>query len=140
MNSRMFVAYGGSFFLGAIFLAGCGNPEFAQVKGLVTMDGQPLKEAQVWFECSGHRAALGVTDEAGRYEVRSSGKQMGAPIGRNTVRVETSLWYDDGTPIKGAIIVPTKYRENSELAADVVAGDNELNFALEGGKIQTIGR
>ena len=102
------------------------------------MDGKPLKEAHVWFVMEGKRDALGVTDDEGRYEVVSSRTQAGAPIGLNKVRIETSLWNNAGIPIKGAIIVPEKFRDpaKTELSAEVKAGANTFDFDLVGGKIQ----
>lgn len=68
----------GLLFLGA---AGCGNKP-VQVSGIVTLDGQPVKEAMVFFYPIGDgkegRMAAGGTDASGKYELSTLGVADGA--------------------------------------------------------------
>ncbi len=65
--------------LGAV---GCGNHP-VPVKGIVTLDGQPVKEAMVFFYPVGGdtkegRIAAGGTDATGKYELSTLGVADGA--------------------------------------------------------------
>lgn len=111
-----------------------GMPDLAPVKGTVTMDGTPLAKVDVtFFSEAGGQVACGTTDDAGVYELRFSGKHMGAKIGPNTVRITTPP-----TPeVPGAPVwkekVPAKYNSKSELKADVKPGPapNTIDFELK---------
>ena len=108
--------------------SGCGRsgPEIGRVSGLVTLDGQPLPEAFVFFKhAEGGRIARAITDEQAAYVLNFSNEAAGAIVGENTVRISTFvevLRDDDGRLIKGTgkkELVPTKYNQQSELTADV---------------------
>lgn len=90
--------------LAFISAAGCGGglKEFpcAPVSGLVTCDGQPVREAQVYFAPikSGKDAVVGKpgfswTGEDGRFVLSTYGSEDGAIVGKHVVRVTTSSEY-----------------------------------------------
>jgi hypothetical protein len=124
--------------LTACLLAGCGGGGNSPVSGTVTLDGQPLSGAAVIFEPNDEqlgRAPMGRTDDSGRYELRLSLDQRGAPPGHYIVRISTG----DETgaePIPERL--PARYVYQSELTAEVRSGRNTINFELtsEGEVIQ----
>lgn len=100
MNLRVVVL----FCLALSVSGGCesGMKEFpcAPVSGVVTCDGQPVREAQIYFApmTSGKNAIVGKpgfswTDENGRFVLSTYGSQDGAVVGKHVVRVTTSSDY-----------------------------------------------
>jgi hypothetical protein len=119
---------------------GCGGetgPELSEVSGLVTLDGQPLPKVSLQFtpETPGGSPSYGVTDSEGSYELQFSAERSGAMIGKHRVEIlpvepETD---DSGKPVEGSIIVkiPARYSQAGSLTADVQAGSNTIDFALD---------
>lgn len=108
---------------------GCGGdlPELGKVKGVVTLDGQPLAEAQVEFLPESGRPSGAETDEDGRYRLRYTADTDGAIVGRHTVKIRTAI---DGRDDPASERLPPRYHSPSELTADVEAGSNEIDFEL----------
>jgi len=82
-----------------LLTAGCGTKEkYVPVSGVVTLDGQPLANAQVLFEPLAQdkadppgKPSVGRTDSDGRFVLTSPlGKHTGASIGMHRVRILTS--------------------------------------------------
>ena len=84
--------------------AGCGGDrlETVQVNGIVTCQGKPVSNAQVMFspqEIEGReatdlgKAAVGLTDEQGRFTLSTYGDDDGVVAARHAVSV--SLLYDE---------------------------------------------
>lgn len=131
-----------SAILGFIVIAclGCGGttgPELAEVTGKVTLGGQPLAKASLQFtpESPGGSPSYGVTDSEGSYELQFSSDRSGAMPGKHRVEIlpvepETD---DSGKPVDGTIAVkiPAKYSQPGSLTADVQAGGNSIDFALD---------
>jgi len=122
-------------------LVGCGssNPELAgklgMVTGTVTLDGSGLADAQVTFtpaDSSSGGSSTGTTDASGRYELYYAAGEPGAWIANHTVSISKIESEETGTFEH----VPPKYNVDSELTANVQAGDNEFDFALELGDYQ----
>ena len=118
----------------SLCVGGCSSrpkdfPALAPVTGTVTLDGQPLQKAVVMFLSEKGVAASGATDANGRYTLLYRGSADGASPGRNTVTVTTLP--DD--PNMGVVKerIPAAYNTKSTLTADVVAGTNTFDFALE---------
>jgi hypothetical protein len=119
---------------------GCGGdtgPELAEVSGKVTLDGQPLAKVSLQFtpETPGGSPSYGVTDSEGAYELLFSNERSGAMPGKHRVEIlpvepETD---DGGKPVEGAVVVtiPGKYSQPGSLTADVKAGSNNIDFALD---------
>ncbi|WP_437191183.1 carboxypeptidase-like regulatory domain-containing protein [Planctomicrobium sp. SH527] len=123
-----------SVFFGLIagsVLLGCGDrptdvPTLGAVQGTVTLDGAPLSGAIVLFEPKATGAgSSGATKEDGKYTLVYSATENGAVPGEHTVRI-TRQEMDMGPET-----LPAVYNVRSTLTATVVAGKNELNFALE---------
>jgi hypothetical protein len=117
--------------LGMCTLFGCGGPQFGQVSGQVTLDGKPLPDIAVRFEDEGGSAAIARTDASGRYEMRYTVDQMGAPVGKHKVTIFTPAPVSEGTGERAkAEIVPAKYNTNSTLTQQVKSGRQTCNFEL----------
>ncbi len=119
----------------AIFV-GCGSsgPELAPVSGRVTLDGDPVSSALVLFqpEASGS-PSYGATDRDGRYELGYKRGQQGALIGWHSVRIEADnvISGPNGESMKRPKLVPSRYKTQSELRREVVAGKhNTFDFEL----------
>jgi hypothetical protein len=86
-----------------LLIAGCGGgPKYVKVSGVVKLNGQPYKNAVVTFQpmSTGNdpnpgRGSSGITDENGRYELKTDEGQSGAAVGKHRVRIVTK--YEGGT-------------------------------------------
>jgi hypothetical protein len=129
--------------IGCLLLAcwGCGRSDLGTVSGTVTLDGQPLEGAQVVFMPQGEGApSYGQTDAQGLYSLTHTSGHPGALIGSHTVSisVEEEEEYDASGSDQGSVTeepdkpnkVPARYNEDTELTADVQAGDNTVDFPL----------
>jgi hypothetical protein len=121
--------------------AGCGD-NLADVSGIVTLDGQPLRgggdvRATVIFQpaSGGSVGAVGVVDENGRYNL-STGSKDGAPPGDYRVTCSATQLVPSkepgGTP-GGRRLTHRKYANanTSGLQFMVEPGSNEFNIPLE---------
>jgi hypothetical protein len=111
-------------------VAGCDQrgPTIAPVSGRVTLDGQPLVNADVSFQPDGsQRASSGRTDVDGRYQLMFKRGQPGAIVGEHTVRIWVSREIVSNPPH-----IPARYDTQSELRREVKPDeDNVFNFDLE---------
>jgi len=128
--------------LSALVLAiGCSQgdmPDIGYVEGTVTLDGNPVANALVTFQPEHARPSYGRTDDSGHYELSYTDDAKGATIGAHTVSISTASGGDPDQDIPASKeTIPAKYNANTELKADVKAGDNEIDFPLEsaGGEI-----
>src|SRR5262245_387993 len=120
-------------------VVGC-NPEnlprLGPVTGTITMDGQPVPDANVTFDGAnpGETVSVGRTDASGKYEIYYSRGHKGATIGEHVVRISTyGETGDDDNPQFRKETVPARYNAKSELKADVKRGANKLDFELKSG-------
>ncbi|MDX1945910.1 MAG: carboxypeptidase-like regulatory domain-containing protein [Pirellulaceae bacterium] len=107
-------------------LAGCGAPDFAEVTGKVTLDGEPLVFATVEFQPPGGSPAYGVTGDDGTYRLEWSATQSGVPIGQHRVRITS---WRESKP-KERERVPERYNKATELAREVKPGQQQIDFEL----------
>ncbi len=119
--------------------AGCSGsgPQIGYVEGIVTLDGDPLPEAFVFFRHDdGGRNSQAVTDEQGRFELNYNASEAGAIVGSNTVRISTFVepnFTDAGNLIPGTgkpELVPARYNKQSELKVEVEPRGNHFEFEL----------
>lgn len=125
-----------------LVLTGCQSDGYAElglveVTGKVTLDGQPLPNANVVFESADKGTASGVTDSSGNYSLMYDSETPGATPGPKTVRITTlNVGVEGGGAAEGAAPagkerLPAKYNVQSELKADVSAANKVLNFELK---------
>lgn len=128
-----------------MLMTGCGKPQLplGEVRGRLTLDGQPVVNAKIWFEpVAGGRPSFGESDHAGYYLMRYNARRMGALPGEHIVKMSTfqeALDPDEGsgdgaTPMETipgrAEEIPAKYRK-SPLRVTVVRGSNTIALALD---------
>ncbi len=78
----------------AVASVGCGSsgPELAPVKGVVTLEGEPLEGAVVLFQPNdGGKPATGLTDASGGFVLTTLEEGDGAQVGVNSVSVTKEL-------------------------------------------------
>ncbi|MFH1922057.1 MAG: hypothetical protein ABIP48_19500 [Planctomycetota bacterium] len=124
-----------------VVIAGCDGSNRAAVTGEVTLDGEPVDGGTISFTPSGGAADAAAWGEikGGRYSIPAA---KGPGVG--TARVE--IRWDRKTGKKIAAVppappdtmieeteeaVPARYNTQSELTADVQAGQNTFNFELK---------
>jgi hypothetical protein len=115
------------------WIAGCGgNPDLADVRGVVTLDGQPLPDAFIMFTPEGGvgTVSFGQSTSDGSYRMRFTEKEYGAFIGSNKVSIGTGDVSSDGTG-KVKEVVPKVYNTETTLVADVKSGKNTFDFDLK---------
>src|SRR5881409_1494611 len=92
--ARLILVVAAGALLGGV--AGCGEAKYVKVSGVVTLDGQPYKNAVVSFQpisSEGNpnpgRGSTGLTDENGRYTLVTDDGHTGAVVGKHRVRIQT---------------------------------------------------
>ena len=109
-------------------------PPLGRVEGVITLDGQPLADADVTFqpEGPGSRASVGTTDAQGRYELVYLNDVRGAMVGPHRVMITTARSGDDNDPSSSVREkLPDRYHRNSDTRVEVVDDKNTFDFALE---------
>jgi hypothetical protein len=126
----------------SLFLAlGCGGrDDLGRVSGTITLDGEPLADANVQFEplTPGGSTSYGKTNSSGNYELMFSRSTTGASLGETRVRITTfDIVSRDGRDVGLPEKVPAKFNTESELIVKVAPGSNDLDFDLEtkGGRV-----
>lgn len=121
--------------------SGCGGsgPRLAPVEGLVTLDGTPLEGAVVLFHPeAGGKPATGLSDEAGKFVLRTLEEGDGAQVGLNSVSVtkeskrESKGKVEEGEITDIALETPAKYASPklSGLSVDVQPGMPPVTLEL----------
>lgn len=139
-----------TFLLCLILMTGCGKPPFplGQVRGRLTLDGQPVVNAKIWLRpVAGGRPSFGESDKTGSYSMRYNAGRMGALPGEHIVTVSTfqeAYEPDEGADEgKDATVkkstpgraeeIPTKYFEN-RMKVTVREGVNTIDLPLDSRK------
>jgi hypothetical protein len=107
-----------------LLVVGCSKsgPDLAPVSGRVTLDGQPIAVADVYFHPEGEKSpSVGRTDADGRYVLGYKRGVEGGMVGWNTVRIQT---------VGGPPLVPPRYNRDSDLRREVTSGKNTFDFEL----------
>jgi len=136
------------FLLSACVLLGCGEsgPPMGRVSGRVTYKDQPVPKATISFipQVEGARPAIGITDEAGNYQLTTTNPHDGALVGEHLVAIVAKAPYDGPIPpgagaamleeleSQGKPLIPERYFSSatSGLTASVKAGSNTFDFPL----------
>jgi len=116
-------------------LAGCGGasgPDLGTVSGTVTMDGNPLANAEVIFnpvtesEVRG-RGSSARTNANGYYSLEYTYDKKGAIPGEHQVTIFSEQANNESGKDP---LLPNIYNKNSELRATVKKGSNTIDFKL----------
>jgi len=120
---------------------GCGggsDVDLVKVSGTVTMNGEPVADAEVLFKpVAGGRLSHGKTDAEGHYTLEYLPGQSGAIVGAHQVSVSTYVEpdTDSSDPEKLAgrkETIPAEFNSRTTLAAELEpAGSTVLDFNLE---------
>ncbi len=133
--------------LGALLALGCNQNAYdlAPVSGVVTLYGEPLRNATVSFEPRGGSGdseivgpgSLGATDDQGRYSLETFTGEQGATVGPHTVRISTfksrfkDIKNSDDVEVVSIEHVPWHYNRNTILTFDVPPGGaKDADFVL----------
>jgi len=122
--------------------AGCSSrpadqPPLGRVRGKITMNGQPLPGVDIVFAPDKGRPSVGTTDTSGRYDLSYINTTKGAKVGPHKVFIRPAEVSPDEVPGEGSKpaaprpVIPAKYNKRTELTAEVKAGSNTFDFALE---------
>jgi hypothetical protein len=103
-------------------------PKTGTVSGVVTMNDAPLSGVNIVFTPVQGNPSYGGTNEKGEYSLNYSGEVKGAMIGSHTVAITTPLNAPPPPNYKDPIAA--KYNTETTLKADVIAGDNKIDFKL----------
>lgn len=101
------------------------RPPLGYVTGTVTIDGEPLVGVIVTFLPEKGRAAVGTTNEEGKYELQYVAGAKGTKIGPTTVIFMPPTGGSTSHPI------PAKYQNQSDFKVEVERGKNVFDFDLE---------
>jgi hypothetical protein len=130
---------------------GCGGPEvkvvpLVRVRGVVTLDGNPLENAVVVFESPDGSFSFAQTDARGRYELFFDSETRGVTPGEKIVRIAMNRRVrglnanDEGSPDDRAggsfsrqppEKIADRYNAKSTLTATVGLDSHTINFDLK---------
>lgn len=121
-----------------VLAAGCGEAEYGHVIGKVTLDGQPVENAEIRFAPENGRTAWDRTEADGSYELNYTPGVHGAKTGLNTVTITTATEPtvdDNGRTIAGQPeLFPSEYSTNPAHQVEVKAGENVFDFDVKSGQ------
>ena len=114
------------------------------IKGTITLDGQPLPDAVVFFVQENETKSYATTDKSGFYRMKFNSEVDGVLPGNVTVEISTTastgeLKVDEGESDpdmekkkgKKKELVPAEYNVESQLKVAVTSSDRTFNFDLK---------
>lgn len=137
----------------SLVVAGCSRPldkwekqrpKTFKVRGQVLWDGEPEPAVAVTFESRSHNVtAVGITDAAGRFALKTYKEGDGAVAGEHAVRLEKTVAVmpenaSPGTLATYVLVSPQKYANTatSGLKATVVEkGPNDVTIEITGPRV-----
>ncbi len=138
MAHEVKVSYAYDLFLILIlFVVGCGDSvELVYVEGTVTLESEPIPDAEVIFQPEDGRPSAGTTDSQGHYVLHYLPERAGALPGTHRVVISTYIEADPDSPNPiiqegRAEAVPECYNTKTTLTAELKPGQSDtLDFAL----------
>ena len=115
-------------------LSGCSDkPKLAQVTGNVTYKGQPVKQGSITFVPAEGRPATGKIVDGKITEITCYELNDGVPLGSHKVLIQAGQQSDDMYAPTAKSPIPERYAslEKSDLTAEIVAGENTVDFELK---------
>ena len=128
-----------------IFLSGCGESgyDLVPISGVVEFNGKPLAHGVVNFQPIAKEGkqnagpgSTGITDEQGRYVLKTFDGEEGAVVGEDVVRIysrnpEGPPPAQDSDPRPAVELIPARFNYQSTLKQTVPPEGNEsLNFTI----------
>ncbi len=115
-----------------LLLAGCFDDglNLADVKGIVTLDGQPVPGIAVTFSPieTGMSTSSSMTDEEGRFHLKYTRNKSGAFVGQHRVIFEN---VPSDNPQMKAVKIPKRFmRPGHGITAQVEPGPNFIELKL----------
>jgi hypothetical protein len=113
--------------------AGCSPPTTGEVRGTVTMDGEPIENGMIaFFSADGSAPTAGGRITNGDYRVEVKPGLCRVEIRASKVVGEKKLYETADSPVRPvrAEALPPKYHDQSQLQLDVKLGDNTQNYEL----------
>jgi hypothetical protein len=121
----------------AVSAVGCGDSvELVYVEGTVTLDSQPIPDAEVIFRPEDGRPSAATTDSKGHYVLHYLPDRAGALPGTHRVVISTYIEADPDSPNPviqegRAEAIPECYNTSTTLTAELKPGQSDtLDFAL----------
>jgi hypothetical protein len=116
-------------------LTGCsgGDPNFSEVSGSVTVDGQPLKEGNITFSSvSGNAPSAGGPIADGKYAAKVHIGSTKVEIRASKVVGQKKVYDTPDSPVQPIMeeVLPAKYNEQTELTLEVEPGTTVKDFDL----------
>lgn len=143
LNKNTFELFQKLLGVGLLVVAvGCsdGGPGLTTVTGTITLDGKPMPGVLVTFAPLAGSPSYGKTDVQGKYELWYTDDKKGAMLGKHDVMLEVQkLSASEIAEMKAegqtvdtspTIPIPRKYLGANALSAEVVDGQNEIDFEL----------
>jgi hypothetical protein len=126
----------------AVSTAGCGpsGPQRAEVSGIVTLDGQPVKEGSInFFPTDGNKGPeAGGEIKDGKYHIP---RAQGPVLGANRVELrsfqKSGRRIQDPTAKQGTLteeitnVFPPQYNSESTLVKEIQQGKNDISFEIK---------
>lgn len=119
----------------AVLVTACGcsgDSSTGELSGRVTLDGQPLDNAQIRFQpIDGLAPTTGGSITNGQYSVRLPVTKHRVEISATRMPAGKAVEKHSSVDIQITQLVPAKYNTSSELTVDVKPGKNEQQFELK---------
>ena len=122
------------FWMMFLFLGGCQGDTFAELSGMVTFNGKPVKNGTISFiPLDGKGQTEGVLIVDGRYMARISPGKMKVEIqGYKEMSRKHVVEGDSKSPLvaKTVPMIPAKYNSQTTLSVDVFKSTRTADFTL----------
>lgn len=126
LRSQQILVFASILLIGAA--GGCdtrqwSTPELGQVRGKLTLNGDPLENVMLMFEPDEGKESMATSRSDGTFTAMYFVDLEGVKVGRCTVRVLPGIKGDLG-------YVPPRYSSESELVFEVTPGENVFDIDL----------
>jgi hypothetical protein len=127
-------ASAGLLFIVSMTGCGKGEVELGEVRGRVTLDGQPVQGVFIVFQPDGRRPALSLLNKEGEFTLQYNVKNTGTVVGKQGVFLRMPL-EDQMSEVRASGVdeptkVPQKFLQIFE-TVEVKSGRNEFNLDLK---------
>jgi hypothetical protein len=112
---------------------GCGGDGLAEVKGIVTVDGEPAKVGAITFiPVDGASQTAGAKIVDGAYTARVAPGTFKVEVRVSKVVGERKSYQAADAPVKQELAesLPPRYNDQSELMFEVKPGENQKDYQL----------